>query len=170
MDCSLFAWEEKNGRFIQCTSKYNVIKLNTWYKCFSIIRMPKRYKIHGHQKVLVWLLIVFKSSSKFYLLMIKSHRCPQDNKTVWFSMFLLEAEHLHERKGWADISIQNKESLWTPGDNLISEVIDAPSSAQGCVLLQVPAVQSQDEQQACSHSALDVHHGEENNRHLYGNH
>lgn len=91
---------------------------------------------------------------------MKPHRCPKDYKAVWFSMFLLEAEHLCERKRWANISIQNKESLWTAGDNLISEVIDAPSGAQSCILLQIPAVQSQEEQQTCcSHSAVaDLHH------------
>lgn len=71
---------------------------------------------------------------------IKSHRCPKNDKTVGFSVFLLEAEHLFERKSWADISIQNEESLRTAGDNLISEVIDAPSGAQGWILLQIPAV------------------------------
>ncbi len=89
---------------------------------------------------------------------MKAHRCAKDNKAVWFSMFLLEAKHLSERKSWADISIQNKESLWTAGDNLISEVIDAPSGAQGCILLQIPVVKNQEEQHTCSHSAAVVHH------------
>lgn len=92
---------------------------------------------------------------------MESHCCPKNNKTVRFPVFLLEAEHLCERKSGADISIQNKEGLWTAGDNLISEVIDAPSSAQGCVLLQIPVVQRQEEQFSCSHFAAVVHHGRE---------
>lgn len=75
---------------------------------------------------------------------IKSHCCPEDDETVGFSVFLLEAEHLFERKSRADIGIQNEESLRTAGDNLISEVIDAPSGAQGRVLLEVPALRGRD--------------------------
>lgn len=87
---------------------------------------------------------------------IKSHGCPKNDKTVGFSVFLLEAEHLFERKSWADISIQNEKSLRTAGDNLISEVIDAPSGAQGCILLQIPAVRGREEQHSCSDSAEQV--------------
>lgn len=75
---------------------------------------------------------------------IESHCCPEDDETIWFSVFLLEAEHLFERKSRADIGIQNEESLRTAGDNLISEVIDAPSGAQGRVLLEVPALRGRD--------------------------
>lgn len=103
---------------------------------------------------------------KHKLSIMKSHCCPKDNKAVLFSVFLLEAEHLCERESWADISIQNKESLWTAGDNLISEVIDAPPSAQGCILLQIPAVQGREEQHSCSHSAVVVQPQQEK-YHLY---
>lgn len=78
----------------------------------------------------------------FQKLIIMFYRCPEDNKAVWFSVFFLKAEHLCKRKCWTNISIQYKESLWTARDNLISEMIDAPSSAQGCILLQVPVVKS----------------------------
>lgn len=77
---------------------------------------------------------------------MKSYCCPEDNKAVWFSVFLLEAEHLRQRELRADVSIQNKERLWTARHDLISEVIDAPSGAQRRVLLQIPVVQIQQEQ------------------------
>ena len=78
---------------------------------------------------------------------MQPYRRPQDNKATRLSVFLLKAEHLRQGKLRAHIGVQDEEGLRAAREDLISEVIDAPSGAQGCVLLQIPAVQSQEEEE-----------------------
>lgn len=88
---------------------------------------------------------------------MKTHCCPENDETIRFPVFLLEAEHLFERKSRADVGIQNEKSLWTARDNLISEVIDASTGAQSRVLLKVPAFRGETEKNCCRHSSEPEH-------------
>lgn len=66
----------------------------------------------------------------------------KDDKAVGVSMLLLKRQHIREWKLWAHISIHDKESLWSSGQDLISEVIDASPCTKGSILLQVPKSQN----------------------------
>lgn len=102
------------------------------------VGLRRQNKNSGIKQNLFWNI---GGSSRSHVWSTKSHCCPQDDKTVWFSVLLLEFQHISERERRADIGIHNKKGLWTSSHNLVPEVINAPSGAQSWILLQVPAAQ-----------------------------
>lgn len=102
------------------------------------VGLRRQNKKSGTKQNLFWNI---GASRRSRVWLTKSYCCPQDDKTVWFSVLLLEFEHISEREGRADIGIHNEKGLWTSSYNLVPEVINATSGAQSWILLQVPAAQ-----------------------------
>lgn len=67
------------------------------------------------------------------------HLCSKDDKASLVNGLPLQPVHLHDRKVAAHVRVEHEECSRVPTHNLVPEVVDAPTSAQGAILLQIPA-------------------------------
>lgn len=67
------------------------------------------------------------------------YRGAQHEEAVRTAVLPVKAQHLVEGELRADISVEHKEGLRVPREDLVPEVVDAATSAEGRVLLQIPA-------------------------------
>lgn len=67
-----------------------------------------------------------------------THLSPQNDEPLLVGQCLLKRQHLLHGEIAANIRVQNKERSRVPTHYLVPEVVDAPSSSQGAIFLQVP--------------------------------